>query len=247
MIFPEIDALKTIPFLSKWFSNFVFSVRWKRGPKSEHWQTKEHSWLVVWNIFYFPIYWVSNHPNWLIFFRGVQTTNQIVMQYWWLQLDSDAIYWSNPAIFWALDLPKTSATSWRFQQHLAFFLVIAYFIGYLVNDSNYSQHSNFLVVQSPCWDRSQLLRPNPLGLLAPKFAQKDAGTGTWLGQCSTSPLVDGDVMQGFPARHGGSSKVGWLVSWKLPSFEVDDSGYQHDSGNHHIHNHTDMYTRKHVH
>ena len=33
-------------------------------------------WLVVWTIFYFPIYWVSNHPNWLIFFRGVQTTNQ---------------------------------------------------------------------------------------------------------------------------------------------------------------------------
>ena len=28
-------------------------------------------WLVVWNIFYFPIYWVANHPNWLIFFRGV--------------------------------------------------------------------------------------------------------------------------------------------------------------------------------
>ena len=33
-------------------------------------------WLVVWNIFYFPIYWVANHPNWLIFFRGGQTTNQ---------------------------------------------------------------------------------------------------------------------------------------------------------------------------
>ena len=28
-------------------------------------------WLVVWNIFYFPIYWVANHPNWLVFFRGV--------------------------------------------------------------------------------------------------------------------------------------------------------------------------------
>ena len=27
-------------------------------------------WLVVWNFFYFSIYWV-NHPNWLIFFRGV--------------------------------------------------------------------------------------------------------------------------------------------------------------------------------
>ena len=23
-----------------------------------------------------PIYWESHHPNWLIFFRGVQTTNQ---------------------------------------------------------------------------------------------------------------------------------------------------------------------------
>ena len=30
-------------------------------------------WLVVWlpSILYFPIYWVANHPNWLIFFRGV--------------------------------------------------------------------------------------------------------------------------------------------------------------------------------
>ena len=27
-------------------------------------------WLVVWIFFYFSIYWV-NHPNWLIFFRGV--------------------------------------------------------------------------------------------------------------------------------------------------------------------------------
>ena len=31
-------------------------------------------WLVVWNIF--P-YIGNNHPNWLIFFRGVETTNQI--------------------------------------------------------------------------------------------------------------------------------------------------------------------------
>ena len=28
-------------------------------------------WLVVWNIFYFSIYW-----DWLVFFRGVETTNQ---------------------------------------------------------------------------------------------------------------------------------------------------------------------------
>ena len=28
-------------------------------------------WLVVWNIFYFPIYWESSSQLWLIFFRGV--------------------------------------------------------------------------------------------------------------------------------------------------------------------------------
>ena len=30
-------------------------------------------------IFYFPIYWVANHPNWLIFFRGVA---QPPTRYW---------------------------------------------------------------------------------------------------------------------------------------------------------------------
>ena len=34
-----------------------------------------NDWLVVWNIFVFP-YIGNNHPNWLIFFRGVETTNQ---------------------------------------------------------------------------------------------------------------------------------------------------------------------------
>jgi len=44
-------------------------------------------WLVVWNIFYFSIYILlyiyyiyigNNHPNWLIFFRGVETSNQYI-------------------------------------------------------------------------------------------------------------------------------------------------------------------------
>ena len=36
----------------------------------------DHVWLVVWNIFSNLI--IGNHdPNWLIFFRGVETTNQI--------------------------------------------------------------------------------------------------------------------------------------------------------------------------
>ena len=28
----------------------------------------DNFWLVVWNIFYFSIYWVANHPNWLSYF-----------------------------------------------------------------------------------------------------------------------------------------------------------------------------------
>ena len=35
-------------------------------------------WLVVWNIFSHSV--GNNHPNWLIFFRGVETTNQISIQ-----------------------------------------------------------------------------------------------------------------------------------------------------------------------
>ena len=40
-------------------------------------------WLVVWNIFYFSIYWECHHPNWrtYIFQRGRYTTSQV---YSWL-------------------------------------------------------------------------------------------------------------------------------------------------------------------
>ena len=48
-----------------------------------------HYCLVVWNIFYFPIYWECHHPNRLIFFGGVKkppTRLQfIVFQDSWLQ------------------------------------------------------------------------------------------------------------------------------------------------------------------
>ena len=38
----------------------------------------EDFWLVVWNMtFIFP-YIGNNHPNWLTFFRGIETTNQIL-------------------------------------------------------------------------------------------------------------------------------------------------------------------------
>ena len=36
-------------------------------------------WFVVWNILYFG----NNHPNWLIFFRGVETTNQWCLYHRW--------------------------------------------------------------------------------------------------------------------------------------------------------------------
>ena len=34
------------------------------------------NWLVVWNMLYFSIYWEFHNPNWLMFSRGVETTNQ---------------------------------------------------------------------------------------------------------------------------------------------------------------------------
>ena len=43
------------------------------------------SWLVVWNIFDFSIYCEVHHPNWLIFFGGVETTNQVVILVIWSQ------------------------------------------------------------------------------------------------------------------------------------------------------------------
>ena len=43
--------------------------------------TMVYHWLVVWNMaFIFP-YIGNNNPIWLIFFRGVETTNQITMVY----------------------------------------------------------------------------------------------------------------------------------------------------------------------
>ena len=50
-----------------------------------------NKWLVVWNILIFP-YIGNNNPNWLIFFRGVQTTNQNdMMDIHWYSLDIHSI------------------------------------------------------------------------------------------------------------------------------------------------------------
>jgi hypothetical protein len=48
-------------------------------------------WLVVWNMaFIFP-YVENNHSNWLIFFRGVETTNQHVTILPFLQRSSEIL------------------------------------------------------------------------------------------------------------------------------------------------------------
>ena len=46
---------------------------WERVHTVHSWWTniavkKKHNWLVVWNIFYFPIYWEFHHPNWRSYF-----------------------------------------------------------------------------------------------------------------------------------------------------------------------------------
>ena len=41
-------------------------------------------WLVVWLPFFIFPYIGNNHPNWLIFFRGVQTTNQLMIFVQWI-------------------------------------------------------------------------------------------------------------------------------------------------------------------
>ena len=85
---------------------------WKMVPgHCRPWRSTNHyfkwwyrNWLVVWNInFIFP-YIGNNHPNWLICFRGVETTNQErfwVIQWFCMVLPQfviildDAWWWDN--------------------------------------------------------------------------------------------------------------------------------------------------------
>ena len=45
------------------------------------------NWLVVWNIFSFPIYWECHHPNWLSYFsKGFKPPTSIIHQVLWIQV-----------------------------------------------------------------------------------------------------------------------------------------------------------------
>jgi hypothetical protein len=62
----------------RWLTNFF------AFGKSSKTRKNKMIWLEVWNMF--PIYW-ENHPNWLIFFTMVETTNQwYKMIYWYTTL-----------------------------------------------------------------------------------------------------------------------------------------------------------------
>ena len=82
-------------------------------------------WLVVWNIFIFPFSWEYHHPNWLTFFRGVQTTNHMYIYiYIYLILpDVSALFrvsWLLVDVFFGqLPGPGGTVSQWARGQHLA--------------------------------------------------------------------------------------------------------------------------------
>ena len=82
-----IIILATIPAESHGFCSGIASKKWLTGPSP----------LAGWwfgTFFIFP-YIGNNHPNWLIFFRGVQTTNQLISYF----LNPHLFMNSNPQFF----------------------------------------------------------------------------------------------------------------------------------------------------
>ena len=77
-------------FIDDAFCDFCMDGIGTYVPKIDCYYSHCHSfiWLVVWNIFIFP-YIGSSNPNWLMFFRGVDTTNQL---WFWRQTAVIAIY-----------------------------------------------------------------------------------------------------------------------------------------------------------
>ena len=95
----EID-LWIQEFIDHWFLTKPWSTAWlahfearKKGSPILKWLAlSKIFWLVVWNIFILP-YIRNNHPNWLIFFRGIGST--------WL--NHQAVFNSSPRMLIPLD------------------------------------------------------------------------------------------------------------------------------------------------
>ena len=67
---------------------FCWRLKHRNGPQSSRlrvWCPKNSPtikdiWLVVWNMFYFPIYWEFHHPNWLSYFSEGWPNHQADME-----------------------------------------------------------------------------------------------------------------------------------------------------------------------
>ena len=95
------------------------------------WPSKR-CWLVVWLPFFIFPYVGNNHPNWLIFFRGVETTNQIqfdkqllvvlfVFFCWllfWCTRDHRIIVHGNPVLNQDLIDMESQGRSWTLRRFL---------------------------------------------------------------------------------------------------------------------------------
>ena len=86
-MYMHIPILIIVAALCLCFLNLLQKSNLRIGSRN-HVQTSQQphieSWLVVWNILYFSIYWECHHPNWRthIFQRGRYTTNQRVSENW---------------------------------------------------------------------------------------------------------------------------------------------------------------------
>ena len=81
-----------------------------------------HIWLVVWNMFYFPISWEFHHPNWRIhiFQRGRYTTNQ---RYIYIYIYGNPwVYVPYPYFYWRVNGHRmdewVQSDSMLFRQHI---------------------------------------------------------------------------------------------------------------------------------
>ena len=146
-------------------------------------------------IFYFPIYWVSNHPNWRthIFQRGGPTTNQSSFS---SMLLDDFLLKNRPFTIWAFPRFSTMLNTTHFFGHIMICNMMKYSPGILV-DCLPSCCSPFCsLVESP--NHSIICCENP-----------------WLGRLSSS----GHVQRGGVADLGRS-----MAAWPWGCRQQKESG-----------------------
>ena len=100
---PSYLDLSRCPPPVGWFKNSSHVTNEEAG-----WCTYMY-WLVVWNIFVFP-YIGNTNPNWLIFFRGVETTNRWLKQCF-LPVTTYMYFWQRHHWYQALKFQQKSGVT----------------------------------------------------------------------------------------------------------------------------------------